>query len=452
VGKLGIVDWKEDCSNCHNCVKRNCVYGLYTEEAGVLRNETGYLDYIYQCKGCLVCIQNCTKNILTRIVNPEFRRLGDTYYTPDIVLSTWYQAETGRIPVSGSGYGGKFSGPGFDSMWTDMSEIVRPTRDGIHGREYINTTVELGRKLPWLSFKDNSLTGAPPARLESPVPLLFDIIPETWHRGPVLKSMIHAANHMGIYTVVRSRNILNDTNVEEENIIPFFEDGGSVDTGRFKEAKLVMLADDKDALERMKLFKQANQQQLVAIRIDATPDVLTRTIELARGGVDVIHISFDLHGMEKETEHPRHVRYVMRDVHTALVKEGLRDQVTIIVSGGVALAEHMAKAIICGADLVGIDLPLLIALECRLCLECGRGEVCQIELDKIETEYASHRITNLICAWRNQLLELMGAMGLREVRRLRGETGRCMFFEDLEKETFGSLFGKRTGQDGGEQS
>jgi len=46
-------------------------------------------------------------------------------------------------------------------------------------------------------------------------------------------------------------------------------------------------------------------------------------------------------------------------------------------------------------------------------------------------------------AWRNQLLELMGAMGLREVRRLRGETGRCMFFEDLEQASFGKLFGKR---------
>ena len=38
---------------------------------------------------------------------------------------------------------------------------------------------------------------------------------------------------------------------------------------------------------------------------------------------------------------------------------------------------------------------------------------------------------------------MLGAMGIREVRRLRGETGRCMFFEDLERDTFGRLFGKR---------
>ena len=157
VGKLGIVDWREDCSSCHNCVKRSCVYGLYRDEADTLRDEIGYLDYIYQCKGCLNCVQNCTKNILTRVVNPEYRRLGDEYFTPDIILSTWFQAETGRIPVSGSGYGGPFSGPGFDSMWTDMSEIVRPTRDGIHGREYISTSVDIGRKLPHLAFHDGQL-------------------------------------------------------------------------------------------------------------------------------------------------------------------------------------------------------------------------------------------------------------------------------------------------------
>ena len=61
VGKMGIVDWREDCSSCHNCVKKDCVYGFYRDEADRLREELGYLDYIYQCKGCLNCIQEgCT--------------------------------------------------------------------------------------------------------------------------------------------------------------------------------------------------------------------------------------------------------------------------------------------------------------------------------------------------------------------------------------------------------
>jgi hypothetical protein len=41
------------------------------------------------------------------------------------------------------------------------------------------------------------------------------------------------------------------------------------------------------------------------------------------------------------------------------------------------------------------------------------------------------------------MLEMLGAMGLREARRLRGEVGRSMWFEDLEKENFGPIFGER---------
>ena len=79
--------------------------------------------------------------------------------TPDIIARLWYQAETGKIPVSGAGYPGPFTGPGFDSMWTDMSEIVRPTRDGIHGREYISTSVDIGRTPKSLVFDKTGKNG-----------------------------------------------------------------------------------------------------------------------------------------------------------------------------------------------------------------------------------------------------------------------------------------------------
>ena len=46
---------------------------------------------------------------------------------------------------------------------------------------------------------------------------------------------------------------------------------------------------------------------------------------------------------------------------------------------------------------------------------------------------------NLLGAWHNQLLEVMGAMGIMDARRLCGETGRAMFFEDLDRSTFESL-------------
>ena len=454
VGKLGIVDWREDCSSCHNCVKRDCVYGLYRDEADTLRDEIGYLDYIYQCKGCLNCIQNCTKGILTRVVNPEFKRLGDEYYTPEIILSTWFQSESGRIPVSGSGYGGPFSGQGFDSMWTDMSEIVRPTRDGIHGREYISTSVDIGRKLSHLAFDDGQLAVAPLPLVEIPMPVIFDIIPAHWQRGPVLAAVVRAAAELGTLAVVHQKDITAELAGEQSHIIPLL-DGSTVGRGfaasnvgglegpPYFGTSLVMLSDGDNALAAVAAIKQQKPDQIVAIRIAATPAVAARAVELTRAGAEVLHLVFDAHGRESGSDAPRHVRDVLRDVHGSLVRDGTRDQVTLVSSGGIAQAEHVAKAIICGADLVAIDLPLLIAMECRLCRECEQGRPCMIALDDLELGYATHRAVNLMGAWHQQLIEVLGAMGIREVRRLRGETGRAMFFEDLERDSFGRLFGKR---------
>ena len=439
VGKLGIVDWREDCSSCHNCVKRACIYGLYRDEADTLHDEVGYLDYIYQCKGCLNCIQDCTKGLLTRVINPEYRRLGDAHYTPEIITTTWFQSETGRVPVSGSGYGGRFSGSGFDSMWTDMSEIVRPTRDGIHGREYINTSVDIGRKLSHLAFNNGQMTSNPPPLVEIPLPIIFDIMPRRWHVGSVVRSVVEVASKTGTLAVLEPDDITPGQSQDLAHVVPLLN---SADGAAYPWAPMVMVNDGPDGASRTSL-KAANPDQVVVIRVQASPAAAARILELAREGAEAVHLVFTEHGREFDAQHPRHMRDVLREVHTTLVKAGVRDEVTVIASGGIALPEHTAKAIICGADLVAIDVPLAIALECRLCRECERGEPCQVDMAEIPADYAVHRMVNLIGAWHSQLLEVLGAMGIREVRRLRGEVGRAMFFEDLERDSFGRLFGKR---------
>ncbi len=333
-GKLGIVDWREDCSSCHNCVKRSCVYGLYRDEADTLRTEIGYLDYIYQCKGCLNCIQNCTKGILTRVENPEYRRLGDDYFTPDIILSTWFQAESGRIPVSGSGYGGPFSGPGFDAMWTDMSEIVRPTRDGIHGREYISTSVDIGRKLKELAFDDGELSVAVPPLGEIPLPVIFDVIPAHWRRGAVIEAAVRAAAKLGSMAVVRDADGAADLLATHGHVIPW-GDVESAGDGPALDAPMVMIDDCPDVMAIQARLKQQNGGRLVAIRVEASPASKDRIVSLARDGAEVIHLVFDSHGREHlgatgsngSSPHPnplpkgeatmrgRHARDVLREVH-----------------------------------------------------------------------------------------------------------------------------------------
>ena len=135
---------------------------------------------------------------------------------------------------------------------------------------------------------------------------------------------------------------------------------------------------------------------------------------------------------------------MIREVHLKLVSESVRQRINLVFSGGIAMAEHMAKAIICGADGIIVDIPLLIALECRLCYRCRNDLSCPAKIDDtIDPQWGSQRMINLMGAWHSQLIEVMGAMGMREARRLRGEVGRSMWFEDLEADSFGPIFGKR---------
>jgi hypothetical protein len=74
--------------------------------------------------------------------------------------------------------------------------------------------------------------------------------------------------------------------------------------------------------------------------------------------------------------------------------------------------------------------------------ECRDRTESKFTLPKnLNREWGIQRILNLTAAWRDQLLEILGAMGLREVRRLRGEMGRAMFQVDLEREAFAEIDG-----------
>jgi hypothetical protein len=195
----------------------------------------------------------------------------------------------------------------------------------------------------------------------------------------------------------------------------------------------------------------AHAQAIVAARLDVEGGCAATVLELARAGLKVLHLCADQHGRERNVRHPRYLKDTLREIHTRLVSAGLRDEVTLIAGGGIVLAEHMAKAIICGADLVAVDTPLLVALGCRLCgrphpdvRETG-GQIhedCPADIDRTQSTYATRRMVNLMGAWHSQLIEVLGAMGIREVRRLRGEVGRAIFMEEIEKEAFGDLVRK----------
>jgi ferredoxin len=438
--RSGVIAWEEGCLKCVRCVKKECVYQVYEKRSLDPRQMLDSFDSI--CKDCFRCVQNCPNRLIEKGMNPLYKALGDAYWTPEIISSLWFQAETGRIPVSGGGYGGSFSGAGFDAMWTDMSEIVRPTRDGIHGREYISTTVDLGRKLKFLRFDPSGRVASQiPPLVELPLPVIFDLLPFSPPGKLVGRIVLAAARQLKTLAVVRA----SEWDIEYE---PYLQETLlyiDEETARFDKSleslRLVEIDDGPEALSRQAALKVRNPRLVVAIRLILDGASASRVADLARDGAEVVHLIAGADGLDRH-EPPVFIKERMKEIHLRLVDEGIRDAVTLIGAGGVAMAEHMAKLIICGADAVSCDIPLLVAMECRVCKRCSQGIACPVEIDEVNPAWGVARIRNLIAGWHNQLLEILGAMGMREVRRLRGEMGRAMFYEDLEKE-FATL-GKRS--------
>ena len=444
-GKYSTVEFREDCAgSCKECVKKKCVYGIF-ENDYIHVSSMEEPEYLYACQSCFRCVQECTKGIFSRVINPDYRTLGDDYWRSEIIHRLWYQAHTGKIPVSGAGYRGPFVGEGFDSMWTDMSEIVRPTRDGIHGREYINTCIELSRRLTRLTFnEDMSLASQVAPILEMPIPVLFKQPSFGVLSEKVLLAMAMAAHLLDGMLFIQAEDYSDSFLPYADSLVPCLTKGNYQ---AFRElvlkSRMVEVAYESGIEMEFDKLRSLRPDLIIGVSIPLNDKAASRTLRLAQTEVDTLRLYGDDRGNELDTEEPRFLKEMIREVHLTLVENSIRQKINLLFSGGIAMAEHMAKAIICGADGVTVDTPLLIALECWLCNRCLEGKSCPVELEAVEPEWGSQRIMNLIGAWRNQLLEVMGAMGIREARRLRGEVGRSMSFEDLERECFGPIFGER---------
>ncbi len=370
---------------------------------------------------------------------PEGRIGGDPYWTPQIITQIWYQAETGKIPISGAGYGGQYAGPGFDSIWLDMSEIVRPTRDGIHGRETISTSVDLGRRLTHLVFNpDGSLASKIPMMFSSPIPILFDRLPIELPGRGILLATLKAADVIGNFTVVPFDLWAEDLKQFNKNIIPLLDSAQQAQSEWIQTSSLVEV-ESMTLPDLLELWEETNHtlpNAVTGVRIQLNINSPKEAEALVKAGVPLIHFTADENGAIPGSE--KHISMAIREIHKYLVAKRLRDSITLIASGGIASAEHTPKTILCGSDLVAIDLPILVALGCGLWADVRHP--CPVEDKDIEdTDWASQRLVNLASAWRDQLLEALGAMGMREVRRLRGELGRAIFRREAEAK-FKGLF------------
>ena len=409
-------------------LSRPCMYGVFSGPIG------GFAPREHLCVGCLRCTTEFPDFVRVEH-NAERRKLGDSYFTFNYMDAISYEASTGLIPVKGAGYRGKFGGEGWDGMWTDMSEIVRPTRDGIHGREFISTVVDIGYTPNFLLFDENDKPyGAEPHSFSIPLPILFDASPN--HSAEKLAGIFAlAADQIGSLAVLPFDEVLKLADFGE-SVVPGLlpEDGNRIHELDFNPRLIEMQGWDQPLFDAL---GERFPESIVALRTGfETEETLLQYFDR---GVRVFHLLADLHGRSMDG---RFVLDLIRTAHKRFVDAGVRQEVTLIGSGGIIAAEHVAKAVLCGLDAVALDTPLLVALQAKFNGDAmERGNSSFSFPDSLSEEWGVQRLKNLAASWRDQLLEVLGAMGLREVRRLRGEMGRAMFMRTLEAEAFADIEG-----------
>jgi len=411
--------------NLQIVMSRPCMYGVFSGPVG------GFMPRPQNCVGCLRCTVQYP-DIVRIEPNPARMKLGDSYVTPEIVDTLLYETSTGRLPVRGAGYRGPCGGPGWDGMWTDMSEIVRPTRDGIHGREFISTQVDLGEKPHFLVFdRGGRVSGESPRVVSLPLPFLFDAPPLSAESEPLWKGIVKAADTLQTLVVAPVRAALA-YQLDSPSVVPMVRGSEVSSIAQLPCPPRIIELEGWDEAAHAAL-RSRYPEALVCVRIPYPEDI----VALARRGLRYFHLVADYHGRASGS----FVREAIRKAHDALVTAGLREQVTLVGSGGIVAAEHVPKAILCGLDAVALDISVVIALQGRLVGEAVDRGTARVEMPSFDPAWAAQRITNLCAAWRDQLLEILGAMGMREVRRLRGEVGRAMFQADLEREAFAGIEG-----------
>jgi glutamate synthase domain-containing protein 2 len=191
----------------------------------------------------------------------------------------------------------------------------------------------------------------------------------------------------------------------------------------------------EDHKKHLDWIKEVNPRALVSVKVSTPTDVDMVAVGSYYAGAHIIHLDGSYGGTgaapdiaKKNIAMP--IEYAIAKVHKFLVAEGIRDAVTLIVSGGVRTAWDAMKAIALGADGVVIGTAEMVALGCVRCACCESGRGCPRGIASTDPElmmlmgldWATQRLINLLNAWREQMVEILVKLGIPSTRELRGRS------------------------------
>ncbi len=196
----------------------------------------------------------------------------------------------------------------------------------------------------------------------------------------------------------------------------------------------------EDHRKHVDWVRTINPRALVSVKVSTPTDVDMVAVGSFYAGAHIVHIDGSYGGTGAAPEVAKKIiampiELAIPKVHKFLLKEGIRDQITIMASGGIRNADDIAKIIALGADGAVLGTADLVALGCTRCSNCERGRGCPFGLTTtdpelsllIEPDRDAARISNLYNAMAERLREILRRLGLRSVRELRGRTDLLVY-------------------------
>lgn len=458
------------CIRCRVC-ERQCANGVhcYDPDGDIMLSDEA------KCVDCQRCVCLCPTHALKIKKNDAALRT-NANWKQNTILEIYKQANTGGVLLSSMGNPEPFP-VYWDKILINASQVTNPSIDPL--REPMETRVFLGKKPHEITRDENgNINTELPPQVELQIPVMFSAMSYGSISYNAHKSLATAAEELGICYNTGEGGLHEDFYQYGKNTIvqvasgrfgvykDYLEAGAAIEIKMGQGAKpgigghlpgtkvgadvskTRMIPEGSDAISpaphhdiysiedlRQLVFslKEATDyKKPVIVKVAAVHNIAAIASGIARSGADIIAIDGFRGGTGAAPTRIRDnvgipIELALAAVDKRLRDEGIRQNVSLVVGGSVRSASDVIKAIALGADACYIATSALLALGCHLCRTCQSGKcnwgiaTQDPELVKrLNPETGKERLVNLLTAWKHEIKEMMGLMGINSIEALRG--------------------------------
>ena len=465
-----VIRREDRCIACRVC-ERQCANEVhaYSEEYGKMVSDES------KCVNCQRCVSLCPTRAL-KIVKSDCTLRENANWQSDTIREIYKQANSGGVLLSSMG-NPKPLPVYWDRLLINASQVTNPPIDPL--REPMETRVFLGKK-PDRVERDEK--GNIRNRLDPQIQLSLPVMFSAMSYGSISynahASLARAAAELGILYNTGEGGLHEDFYAFGANTIvqvasgrfgvheDYLNAGAAIEIkmgqgakpgigGHLPGAKIVgdvsrtrMIPEGSDAIspaphhdiysiedlrQLVYSLKEATQyKKPVIVKVAAVHNIAAIASGIARSGADIIAIDGFRGGTGAAPTRIRDnvgipIELALAAVDKRLRDEGIRGNVSLVVGGSIRSAADVVKAVALGADACYIATAALLALGCHLCRTCQSGK-CNWGIatqrpdlvKRLNPEIGAARLVRLMTAWRHEIMEMMGGMGINSIEALRG--------------------------------